>query len=409
MERSIAARRLGAGAVAPSRPATPSARARTQLRAPSSAARLRPGARPAGRRARPRRRSGPRRTERALRACATGALLALEILRQRKRLRVGLLALALGAPLLSGAWMWLRDSSLVAVRHVSVVGAHGPEARAIERALTLAARRMSTLDVHRGALLAAVAPFHLVRAIDVSTSLPHSMRIAVSERLPVAALLVGEARTAVTSDGMSLGPRLLSGRLPTVSGGYEPPTGARVHDWRLLGALAILGAAPRALDASTKRVLLGPKGFTAVMRGGLEVYFGDSSRPHAKWLSLARVLADPASAHALYVDVRTPERPAAGFAPGTAPTSALGASTGTGSILQQTSESITAALAAGLAASGGGGFSSGVQGVSEESQRSTESEAPTAHSAPAVGAPSAETSGATAGSGPTPGAPAMGG
>ena len=305
--------------------------------------------------------------------------------------------------------MWLRHSSLVAVRHVSVTGAHGPEARAIERALTVSARRMSTLDVDRGALLAAVAPFHLVRAIEVSTSLPHGMRIAVSERLPVAALLVGEAQTAVASDGMALGPRLLSGTLPTVGGAYEPPAGQRVHDWRLLGALAILGGAPRPLATLTKRVFLGPKGFTAVMRGGLEVYFGDSSRPHAKWLSLARVLADPTSAHALYVDVRTPERPAAGFAPGAAPTSALGGGVGTGSVLQQTSESITAALAAGLAASGGGGFSSGVQGVSEESRHSGEAEAPAVPSSPAAGAPSAETSGASTGSAAEETAPATGG
>ncbi len=48
------------------------------------------------------------------------------------------------------------------------------------------------------------------------------------------------------------------------------------------------------------------------MRGGLLLYFGDATRPHAKWLSAARVLADPSSAGATYVDVRAPERPAAG-------------------------------------------------------------------------------------------------
>jgi cell division protein FtsQ len=407
MERSIAARRLGAAAAAASRPASPAARARTKARAPSSHGRPRPGPRAAARRARAGR-SAPGWSERALRAFAAAALLALEVLRRRRRVRIAVIALALGAPLLGGGWMWLRDSSLVAVRHVSVTGVHGPRARAVERALTLAARRMSTLDVDRGALLAAVAPFHLVRAIEVSTSPPHGMRIAVSERLPVAALLVGETQTAVASDGLVLGPRLLSGTLPSVSGAYEPPAGRRLHDWRLLGALAILGAAPRALASLTKRVFLGPKGFTAVMRGGLEVYFGDSSRPHAKWLSLARVLADPTSAHALYVDVRTPERPAAGFAPGTAPTSAPGGG-GTGSVLQQTSESITAALAAGLAASGGGGFSSGVQGISEESRHGGGAEAPASHSSSAAPAPSVQTSGASTGFAAEATAPATGG
>ena len=45
------------------------------------------------------------------------------------------------------------------------------------------------------------------------------------------------------------------------------------------------------------------------MRNGLLVYFGDATRPHAKWLSLADVLADPSSAGASYVDVRLPVAP----------------------------------------------------------------------------------------------------
>ena len=67
-------------------------------------------------------------------------------------------------------------------------------------------------------------------------------------------------------------------------------------------------------------------GLTLVLRRNLLVYFGDDSRPHAKWLSLARVLADPSSAGASYIDVRLPERPAAGFAPGAMPALSSGTS-----------------------------------------------------------------------------------
>ena len=67
-------------------------------------------------------------------------------------------------------------------------------------------------------------------------------------------------------------------------------------------------------------------GLTLVLRPNLLAYFGDDSRPHAKWLSLARVLADPSSAGASYIDVRLPERPAAGFAPGAMPPLSTGAS-----------------------------------------------------------------------------------
>ena len=119
----------------------------------------------------------------------------------------------------------------------------------------------------------------------------------------------------------------------------------------LLAALSMLGAAPAPLAREIERTYSSSKGLTVSMRGGLRVYFGDASRPHAKWASLARVLADPSSAGATYVDVRVPERPAAGFAPGTAPPS-----TSTSTPSETRGSESTAALAGGLsvtAAAGG--------------------------------------------------------
>ena len=93
----------------------------------------------------------------------------------------------------------------------------------------------------------------------------------------------------------------------------------------LLAALAVLGAAPAPLARLVERVFTGAQGLTVAMRNGLLVYFGDATRPHAKWLSLARVLADPSSAGASYVDVRLPSRPAAGFPAGVTPPNASAA------------------------------------------------------------------------------------
>src|SRR5262245_20212195 len=72
-------------------------------------------------------------------------------IRRHRRLRLGLLGCLITLPLLLGGWLWLRHSSLVAVRHVRVTGLQGPGAPAVEAALVGAARRMSTLDVHPGA------------------------------------------------------------------------------------------------------------------------------------------------------------------------------------------------------------------------------------------------------------------
>jgi cell division protein FtsQ len=299
----------------------------------------------------------------------------------RRRLRVALLALAVALPLAGGGWLWLRHSPLVSVRHVRIGGVHGPEARAVDAALVSAAKRMSTLDVHPGALLAAVAPLRVVRDVRVFPSLPHGLRIEVTEQLPVAALTivfpggtqVGEP-TAVAADGVVLGPALLSGSLPTVTSSFQPTTGGRARGAGLLSALAVLGAAPRSLAKLIARVYTGPKGLTVAMRSGLLAYFGDATRPHAKWLSLARVLADPSSAGASYVDVRLPARPAAGFPAGVQPPAASEeAATGEAA---SGSESPVAALAAGLTANSGEGAGATGEASSGASSTGAPSTAP---------------------------------
>jgi cell division protein FtsQ len=280
-------------------------------------------------------------------------------LRPRRALVVGVLAALLAAPALYGAWLWLRDSPLVSVERVRVSGVHGPYASGIATALDEAARHMSTLDVHVGQLRAAVASYRVVRDLRVSASFPHTLRIAVIEQPPVAALSVGGVRTAVAADGAILGtsyPGLASSSLPTVPGGAgDPLAGGRVNSAAARAAVAVLGAAPPTLLGWIARAYQGRQGLTVAMRNGLLLYFGDATRPHAKWLSAARVLADPSSAGAWYVDVRLPERPAAGIA-GTA-TSAAPGSEGSGETATRVSASdpTAAALAATLAEAVRGG------------------------------------------------------
>jgi len=223
-------------------------------------------------------------------------------LSRRRRLRLGLLAALLAVPALAGGWMWLRDSSLVSVERVHISGVHGPEAAEIDAALARAARRMTTLDVRTGALNAAVAPYRVVREVRATPSFPHGLHIRVVEQLPVAALILVGGRTAVAADGVVLGPALLSSSLPVLkeelagSAGVEE-VGRHVHGSSLLASLSLLGAAPAPLARAVARVFNGPQGLTAAMRNGLLVYFGNGTLPHAKWLSLARVLADPSDQH----------------------------------------------------------------------------------------------------------------
>jgi cell division protein FtsQ len=275
----------------------------------------------------------------------------------RLALRAVLCAL-LAVPLLGGGWLWLRDSSLVSVRHVHIAGVQGVDAIQIRTALDAAAARMTTLDFNAAALRTAVAEYPVVAGLRVRTSFPHTVSIAVSERPPVAALLGAGQRTAVAADGTVLGPALLSGSLPTISASSDPIAGARVREAAALGAVTVLAAAPAELERFVVRAYNGPQGLTVALRTGLLVYFGNATRPHAKWLSLARVLVSPSASGASYVDVRLPERPAAGFSSTSTSSSSSpsGSSTSTSTAAQGSASSETAAtLAASLEAAVGGG------------------------------------------------------
>jgi cell division protein FtsQ len=307
-----------------------------------------------------------------------------------RRLRIALLVALVALPLLAGGWMLLRKSSFTAVEHVKVSGVHGPQARAIDAALEQAAGRMSTLGVNHAALQAAVASYPIVRAIHTVPSFPHGLRIEVTEQPPVAALTIGGQRTAVAADGVVLGPGLITGSLPALSDpqGSAPAVGGHVQGGSLLAELTILGAEPRRLMHFDARVYTGSKGegLTVAMHDGLLVYFGDATRPHAKWLSLARVLADSSSVGATYIDVRVPERPAAGFASA----SALAESTGSSG-------------SAGASGSTGAATSTPEATVAELAEKLTEST--TGEPAAATTAPAAGATSSTAGSSETEASP----
>ncbi len=287
----------------------------------------------------------------------------------------------LSVPLLGGGWLWLRGSSLVSVRHVHIAGVEGIDGVQIRTALDDVATRMTTLDFNAAELRSAVAEYPVVGSLRIHTSFPHTVSITVTERPPVAALLSDGQRTAVAADGTVLGPGLLSSSLPTIGTSVEPTPGARVHESLALAAVAVLAAAPAQLERFVVRAYSGPEGLTVAMRNGLLVYFGNDVRPHAKWLSLARVLVSPSAAGASYVDVRLPERPAAGFSSPSSSSTSTSTSTSTqaGSTQAGASEETAATLAASLeAAIGGSSTASATPAVASPSETpaSGDTEAP---------------------------------
>jgi cell division protein FtsQ len=227
--------------------------------------------------------------------------------------------------LLGGAWLWLRDSSLVSVRQVSVTGESGPDAARIRSALLSAARNMTTLHVRTDHLRMAVAPFPIVKDLRVTTQFPHGMRIRVLERIPVGAVQVSGRTIAVAGDGTLLHDATPPPTLPSIPLRVTPG-GTRLSDPNALGAVALLAAAPSPMLQRISQVTtVVAHGLVAQLRAGPSIYFGDHSRLAAKWIAVTSVLADAGSAGALYIDVTDPERPAAGSGSvGTSAQSGLG-------------------------------------------------------------------------------------
>jgi cell division protein FtsQ len=225
-----------------------------------------------------------------------------------------LLVAAVLAPAIAyGGWLALRDSSLVAVRHVSITGVSGANAPAVRGALRNAAREMTTLHLSITQLRAAVAGYSVVADLDVRTDFPHRVAIRVLERLPVAVVVAGNERVPASADGVLLRSGTSPKELPEVR--MKGALGPRVSDRRTLRALALLGPAPDAVRARVRSVYATRRGLAASLVNGPMLVFGSAERAEAKWVAATRVLADPGAAGATYVDVRIPERPAVGGLP----------------------------------------------------------------------------------------------
>ena len=228
-----------------------------------------------------------------------------------------LATLVVVAGVLVGAFFWVRQSSLVAVQQVTVTGVSGPNATAIRQALVRRAERMTTMEIDTRALQAAVARYPVVRSLRVSVSLPHAATIAVYEQVPVAVF----DGTTVSARGTLLrdvNPSAQS--VPTITAASAtgaPGSAAAAGGTTVTGTaradVYLLSAAPYPILAKLATAGWKPgRGLTVVLRNGPVVYFGNDTHLALKWRSVIRVLADPSSAGASYIDVTDPSRPAAG-------------------------------------------------------------------------------------------------
>jgi cell division protein FtsQ len=211
-----------------------------------------------------------------------------------------------------GGWVWLRDSSLVAVRDVTVTGITSSDGDRVRAALDEAAREMTTLNLHPGVLKDAVAQFPSVGDVQATADFPHGLTVKVIERRPVAALARnGERRVPVTAQGVILRGVTPERDLPSVYVDHSP-AGPTVTDRNTLKTLTVAGAAPDPLRARANEFVYDDRGVVVELDDGPELIFGTANEADQKWVAAARVLAESTAQGATYLDLRIPGRVAAG-------------------------------------------------------------------------------------------------
>jgi cell division protein FtsQ len=232
----------------------------------------------------------------------------------RRRLAAALAALIV---LAAGYWLWFRDSTFARVHDVYVTGIDGPQARAIRSALEQAGLDQTTLHVRTRDLRDAVSDYPVVRSVSAQGDFPHKLTIDVQLNLPVAVIQSPSGRKPVAADGLLLSDVPITGGLPVVTTKAALPS-ERLDGGKAFQLVRLVGLAPPPLRARLTSVIIRPGvGIVAQIRKGPELRFGDSSRLPAKWMAAARVLAAAGARGATYIDLRVPERPAAGGLPTT--------------------------------------------------------------------------------------------
>jgi cell division protein FtsQ len=226
----------------------------------------------------------------------------------RRRLIVGAILLIA----LYGAYMlWFRNLSWFAIDEVTVRGATTNE-REIKLAVEQVAQDMTTLHLKDDELREAVAQFPTIATVAADTGFPHTLRMTVTERLPVAFIKVGPRRTAVSADGyLLLGASFDPKPLPRLEG-------VAAQRGRLSGdaaaQAAILGATPQPLRERVTSSTWdeGQGGVVVSLDNGPDLRFGDGSRARDKWTAAVAVLSSPEHGSPAYLDVSVPDRPVSG-------------------------------------------------------------------------------------------------
>ena len=231
--------------------------------------------------------------------------------------------IVLAAVALIAGGLLLSRSSFAHARGIEVSGTdHLSRSDVVGLAAVSKATNVFWLD--EGSIERSLETHPWVADAEIDVALPATIRIEILERIPVAAVSDGLARTLVAADGTPLGTASGIRDLPTIhlpmvagvdgrawpQGVSAIPHGARPSP---RGAAVALGAMSPALRADVVSVRIFLDGtMTLRLDSGLHVRYGEPAAPTAKAQTLERILAwGRATGEAIAnVNVASPRTPA---------------------------------------------------------------------------------------------------
>ena len=220
--------------------------------------------------------------------------------RRRRWLR-RLIALALIGLIVGSVWA-VGWSSVLGVREVTVQGQHRtPSTTVREAAKVPMDQPMVRLDV--AAIERRVESLPTVQSAQVARVWPHTVRISLTERVPVAVVRHGSERRFISADGVDFAPATPQTHLPLI----DLDVAVASRD-RVTTGLAVVEQLPAAVRSRLEAIeVYDPTDVRLSLRGDAVVYWGSAGQTVAKAEVFAALLAK--HPRALTFDVSAPDAP----------------------------------------------------------------------------------------------------
>lgn len=205
--------------------------------------------------------------------------------------------------LVTAAGIWVvRSSSLLTVRQVIVVGVHRLTAEQVERAAAVEAG-LPLARVDLVAVRSRVAELPQVRAVAVTRSWPHTVRIAVEERQPAVAVPAAGGYVLVDFDAVSFETVVTPPRgVPRLAAN---PAGLRAGTVRAV--VTILDAVPDGVRRKIREIVASSDDdVNLLLADGTRVVWGSAQNSARKAVVLVALMGRRAAVY----DVSAPDAPA---------------------------------------------------------------------------------------------------